>query len=249
MLTWIRKLKKLILPPAGPLLVALLGLALSATWPRLGTALLAAGFAALFLLSIALVVEPLLKTLDRYPALDPVGATVPSADAIVILDSGRRAQAREHGGPGVKALTLERLFYGAWLYRHLGVPVLVSGGGARELMAEILDESFGVPVRWVEPASRNTHENGQLSAATLRGTGVGRVYLVTHFWHMPRAVAAFQHAGLEVVPAPMGFAFREPGRRDFTLLVPSAAVLYSAYLLVHEWIGLLWYRLRYGHRM
>ncbi len=237
------KPKALILPPAGPLLVGFAGLVLLlASYTVAGTALIAASLATLYLLSAPLTGRPLMRMLDRYPPLDPDGAR---AGAIVILDAGRRRAPADRGGDAVSGLTLDRLFEGARVYRRLEAPVLVSGNGARELMAEVLYESFGVPVRWIEPESRNTWENATCSARVLRAEGIDSVVLVTHYWHMPRAAAAFRRTGLTVTPAPLGFEGTLRMESGLKGLIPSPQVLYSSYLALHEWIGILWYRLRY----
>ncbi len=247
-MAWTLRLKKLILPPAGPLIIAAGGLLLAlAGSDRLGLAIIAAGLAALWALSAPCLGRRLLHSLDRACPLDPASPEARGAGAIVILDAGRRSVTPERGGDSVSPFTLERLSAGAGLRLSLDLPVLVSGDGARELMAEVLDRCFGVPVRWVEPRSRNTHENAVCSARLLRAAGIDRVVLVTHFWHMPRAAAAFRHAGLEVVPAATGFGGKLRSEAGLMTLVPSARVLFSSYLALHEWIGIVWYRIRYRH--
>ncbi len=244
-MAWTRRLKQLILPPAGPLLAALAGLWLHAAGIESGIALATAGLLALYLLSAPWCGRPLLQSLDRFPTLDPKSPAARAAGAIVILDAGRRTVAPERGGDTVSLFTLERLATGAGLHQRLGVPVLVSGDGARELMAEVLDDSFGVPVRWIEGDSRNTHENAVRSARLLLPAGIDRVVLVTHFWHMPRAAAAFRRGGFTVTPAPAGFAGKARSENGLMALVPSARVMSSSYLALHEWLGIAWYRIRY----
>jgi uncharacterized SAM-binding protein YcdF (DUF218 family) len=109
-------------------------------------------------------------------------------------------------------------------------------------MAKALREDFRTPVRRVETAARDTHQNAVYSARILRAEGVRRVLLVTHAMHMPRAVEAFERAGLQVVPAPTAFYSR--GKQSMLGWLPSAAGMYRSYYAMHEWIGLLWYRLR-----
>ncbi len=247
-MAWTLRLKKLILPPAGPLLAMVAGLLLALTpFDRTGLALAAAGLLALYLVSAPWFGNRLLQALDQFPLLDPESPEARAAGAIVILDAGRHGAPPERGGDTVSPYTLERLAAGAELHRQLGLPVLVSGDGARELMAEVLDRAFGVPVRWIERRSRNTQENAVRSASLLREADVDRVVLVTHFWHMPRAAAAFRHAGLDVLPAPMGFVARLRSETGLMALVPTARVLLSSYLALHEGIGIVWYRLRHGH--
>jgi hypothetical protein len=47
-------------------------------------------------------------------------------------------------------------------------------------MRAALLRDFTVPVRWEEPAARNTGDNLRLAAAMLDKTGIGAAYLVTH---------------------------------------------------------------------
>ena len=197
-----RYLKKLILPPTAPLLATVAGwLLYFAGIERLGLMLAFLGVVALYLLGIPPCGRLLLRTLDRFPPLDTSDPAARDAGAIVILDAGRQSAAPERGGDSVSPRTLERLAAGASVYKSLGLPILVSGDGAQELMAEVLDQSFGVPVRWIERESRDTQENAEFSARLLHAARIQHVVLVTHFWHMPRAAAAFRRAGLTVTAA------------------------------------------------
>jgi uncharacterized SAM-binding protein YcdF (DUF218 family) len=111
-------------------------------------------------------------------------------------------------------------------------------------MKSTLERDFGLEPQWMEARSTTTMENAEYSAALLRRAGIGKVYLVTHAWHMPRAVFAFEHFGIEVVPAPTSFVARAEGNwRDF---VPSAQASMLTYYAVHEWLGIAWYRLDTG---
>jgi uncharacterized SAM-binding protein YcdF (DUF218 family) len=109
-------------------------------------------------------------------------------------------------------------------------------------MADALQQDFGVTARWREGESINTIENARYSARILAGAGIRKVILVTDAWHMPRSVARFRAAGLEVVPAPTGFVSR-PGLSAVDFL-PSAAYLSVSSRAFREWIGILASRAR-----
>lgn len=100
-----------------------------------------------------------------------------------------------------------------------------------------------MPVRWTEDASDNTLENARYSFRTLQQDGIGKVYLVTHAWHMPRAADAFRRAGFEVVEAPTAFTTRY--RTDLLAFLPRAEAAKNSRIFVHELIGSLWYRLKF----
>ena len=231
--------KTLVLPPAGPLLVALAGLLLLSRRPRLGRALALVGVVGLLVLSVPMVALALHRAIDDTPPFDPARAA--DAQALVILGSGVRRHAAEYGGDTLGVRTLERVRYGARLARATGLPVLVSGGSVAHstpeatLMRDALEKEFGVPVRWAEARSRNTHENAVESARILHEAGVRTVVLVAHALDMPRARAEFEAAGLQVVPAPTVLA---PRGGDSPLdFLPGMAGLSASYVALYEAIG------------
>lgn len=155
----------------------------------------------------------------------------------------------EYGGDTVKPFTLERLRYGARLARQLKKPVLVTGGAPDgpgetegQIMRTVLEREFRVPVRWVEDRSRNTRENALFSATLLGEAGIRRIYLVTHGWHLARAMPEFRKAGFQVVPAGTGYKLH--GDVELFDFIPNAQALLNSYLASHEWIGRVWYQLR-----
>jgi uncharacterized SAM-binding protein YcdF (DUF218 family) len=226
----------IILPPTGPLLVALAGLLLMKRRPRLGKGLAWLGVLALFLLSLPVVEGGLSWLLYRDGPLDPSRAK--DAQAIVILGGGLRREAPEYGGDTLGRLTLDRVRYGAHVARETGLPVLVTGGSIgdsdaeADVMARALADEFGIPVRWRERQSLNTHENAVRSAAILKSAGVERVLLVSHGFDVPRATQEFVAAGIQAIPAPThvsDFSIERP--RD---LFPNMASLHGSYYACYE---------------
>jgi len=153
----------------------------------------------------------------------------------------------------VDEVALKRVRYGAALARLTGLPVLVSGGlGSREhpsyakLMADVLQRDYGIEAKWQEARSINTAENAMFSAAILKEAGIDRVILVTHAWHMRRARASFLANGMAVIPAPTAFYGHV---EDFSLLMlaPNARALRMSGFALHEIVGSMWYRVRYGY--
>ena len=240
-------LSAFLLPPLNLLLIAALGLWLWHKRPFIARALLTLSFALLWLLSTPYVAEALLHELEGEPyATD---TKKPLADAIVVLGGGTYFHAPEYAGDTVGKDTLERLRFAAKLQRATGKPILVTGGkplgnnlseGAQ--MKAVLEQEFNVPVQWVEGESDNTLENARFSFLTLKATGIQRIYLVTHAWHMPRSMQAFQSAGFQVVPAPTGYTTRY--QTDLLTFVPNAYALRDSRIFMHELIGIFWYQLK-----
>ncbi|RLJ67784.1 YdcF family protein [Sulfurisoma sediminicola] len=230
-----------LLPPLDALLLVGLGWALWRRRPRLARGLVGAGALLLFVLSLPVVGDALLRTLEG----EPVNAeAMRQAQAIVVLGGGRYREAPEYGGDTAGKETLLRLRYAARLQRETGLPLLVSGGkpdggdlSEAETMRAALIHDFGVPVRWVEGASDDTRQNARFSAELLRRDGVSRVLLVTHAWHMPRAMRSFAAAGIAVTPAPTFFHRAPLTPLDF---LPRPEGLLASRHAMHEWIGLVW---------
>lgn len=249
-LLWLKQcVKAFVLPPTGPLLLALAGLAIAGRHPRRGRWLAAVGVLALTLLAMPAVGDFLTRCLNRIPVLDP--ATAASAQAIVILGGGTRPYAAEYGGASVGTITLARIRYGARLARATGLPVLVSGGAMRGtppeslLMRNVLVHEYGVPVRWVETRSRNTHENAVRSAAILKANGVARIILVGHSFDFPRSQREFEAAGMAVIPAPIAIPPDVPS--EVVDFLPSAAGLQLSYYALYEILANALFDFTTGH--
>ena len=93
----------------------------------------------------------------------------------------------------------------------------------------------------MEARSRDTRENARQTMPMLRDAGVHQLVLVTHGWHMPRALRAFRDAAahdkvaLEIVPAPMGLARRI--ERPALRWIPSSEGFMLVRSVLREKIG------------
>ncbi len=241
----------LLLPP-GTFLLLLLAAWVS-PWRWLKRIFLGLSFFGLYLLSTAWCAGWLQKSLEIAPPLSL--SDLPSADAIVVLGGGRHVDMPEYGGDTVNELTLERLRYAAQLYKSKHLPILVTGGapgGGTEpegtLMKEVLERDYGIPVTWTETNSLTTWENAVKAAPILKRAKIKRILLVTHASDLRRAVPLFRQQGLQVIPA--GTRFARVRIDDPLIFLPDARSLTESTWALHEWLGLVWYRLRsflHGH--
>ena len=230
-------LRTLILPPAAPLLVALVGLLSLRRRRRLGRGLITLGLVSLWLLSLQIIAGPLERLAEHDPALTPTRLAAAHAEAIVILGGGgQRRYAPEYDGPAAKPYLLERLAYGAWLARRTGLPVLVTGFKIEAVaMQDTLARNFGIHTRWVDGSAFDTFENAHNAARLLHAAGVERVLLVSSAAQERRAAHEFTAAGLQVVPAPVGIS--PPAVPDVVDFLPSAEALLTSNGALHELIG------------
>jgi uncharacterized SAM-binding protein YcdF (DUF218 family) len=244
-------METLILPPGLLIVLIGAGFILRTRFYRTGQSFVYTGFVLLLLLSLPLVSNSLFSTLHIYPALAPDKLKTLDARAIVILGGGRYSDATEYGKDTISAPTLERLRYGAYLQRITRLPILVTGGSVYEnrvpegeLMKEVLESSFISVVNWVEGRSRTTYQNAVYTQEILGRENISDILLVTNSFHMPRSVEAFENAGVRVIPAPVT-AGTTSERPFYFSLLPSMSSLKTSSIVMHEWIGRLWYNLRY----
>jgi uncharacterized SAM-binding protein YcdF (DUF218 family) len=176
--------------------------------------------------------------------------------AIIILGGGRRLGAldapRGYQQQDVSSGTMERLRLGARLAKANNLPILVTGGAPDRvhekdlpeaiLMSHVLQDELGIKTKWIEANSNTTQENARESAKILKNERIKTIYLVTHFWHIPRAKAIFEKEGLQVVEASMGYYQKS----QFTPLdfYPSSEGFQRTRWIFHEILGNLWYRLK-----
>lgn len=140
---------------------------------------------------------------------------------VLVLGGGVQALAPEYGEAHLTDAAFQRLHYGVWLGRQIGLPLMASGGaghaGAAGLAeaavaSRILNRDYGGALRWTEGASRDTRENARFSLTLLQSEGIQDVLLVTHGWHMKRSMRAFEQEAarmgytVHLVAAPMGLA-------------------------------------------
>lgn len=191
------------------------------------------------------------RSLERPFPMRKVDAS--DCTAIVILSGYAYYDELLPDGPILGCDTIRRCLRGDELAREYSeLPVVVTGGKldpdsdgpALATIMKSLLLRLGMPESRIveESTSTNTHQNAantrELLAADQR-----RIVLVTDATHMLRAKLAFEKAGFEVVPAPTGYAALGQGWSIYAFL-PDAHAAVEVNAAAHEWIGLLWYKLR-----
>lgn len=244
-------LKDLVLPPGGALILLLAGLLL---WRRaVGRLLVLLATVALYLAAIPQTSAWLAAPLETDPSVDAAGIQAAGAQAVVVFLAGRSHRAPELGGrDGLSPLSLQRLHHGVRLARASDLPLVVSGGAAPDepgaeglaaLARRALLAVYGMAPLIAEDGSANTRENATHTAALLDQLGIHKVALVTHAWHMPRARYSAEQAGLTVVTAGTGFVATSGDRpSELGDWLPRASALALNRNLLHEHLGLWWYR-------
>jgi uncharacterized SAM-binding protein YcdF (DUF218 family) len=183
--------------------------------------------------------------LDRIPE---------EAGAIIVLSGSMDPPDGVRREATLSSDTLHRCISASQVYlrgRHR--PVLVSGGrvegeesgpSCAQLMSDLLIKLGVEPSDLViESASLSTRENVVECRKKLESLGIAEVILVTEATQMRRALACFRQQGIAVVPA--ACHHRATGFRcSIWEFLPSPTAADGVKDVIHEWIGLAWYRLR-----
>jgi uncharacterized SAM-binding protein YcdF (DUF218 family) len=256
--TWKPIVAALVLPPVPFLLLVLVGARLML--PRRGWGWLAVsgGIVLLWLsacsgsadfLTRFMLHPPPALSADRIAALK-AESTARQPTAILALGGGAEPYAPEYGAGNLSAYSLERLRYALWLARRTGLPVGFSGGVGwaqsdatpeARIASQIAAQEFNLPLRWLEEDSRDTRENAGHSIALLQRAGIRHIVLVTHGWHMPRALRAFEeaasaaHAEMQIEAAPIGMA--QDSARPALRWIPSSGGFVDVRNVAHELLG------------
>ncbi|HNQ87852.1 MAG TPA: YdcF family protein [Verrucomicrobiota bacterium] len=185
---------------------------------------------------------------------------LPAADVIVIVGGGLAPQLPPRRSIEVDEAG-DRTLFAARLYRAGRAPaVLCTSGivpGSPREQPYAHDEAamlmwLGVPQEaiWTEDQSRTTYENAKHGCALLRAHHVRRALLVTSALHMPRSMGVFRRSSpeIEFIPAPTDFRVVSgpplPLLKQCTRIVPSAANMQLSGEVLHEFGGILYYKLR-----
>jgi len=207
--------------------------------------------AGLWLSSTPQVAEWLTGTLERdYP--EQAMSDVPVVGAIVVLGGALSPPSSPGRHPNLSDAA-DRVLHAWRLYRAGKAPqVVISGGqlpwgGAPRVEAEVIADllvDWGVPREAIltETSSRNTYENVIFTRGCLEEQGSGQVLLVASAFHMRRALAVFQRAGIDAVPAATDHYATSGATPTLLDWMPDAESLYRTTLAFKEYLGMAWYR-------
>ena len=181
------------------------------------------------------------------------GAAPRDVGAIVVLGAGTQiVQGPEQQTALLDAVGAGRVLEAARLYRALDAPWIISSGGTRRRDARLSSAatmkatlvSLGVdPERiLLESRSLTTRDEAALIAPMLRQLHSERFILVTNRTHMPRSVGSFRRERLEPIPAIVPDGLENAQWRE--LLLPNPEGLRLSHALLHELLGLGYYRAR-----
>ncbi len=150
---------------------------------------------ALLVVGYTPIVPQLMRGLERSTPLSPAPAVVVLADEVL-----------ENGTPSTGSQ--DRILRGYEILRGNYASTLVltrpSAPGqawTQQVRSQMSGLGLDFPIVEVGPVT-NTHDEALCVSELARQKGWSQIILVTHAWHMRRAAATFEKAGVKVIGAP-----------------------------------------------
>jgi uncharacterized SAM-binding protein YcdF (DUF218 family) len=179
--------------------------------------------------------------------------TSPQGDVIILLGGGLIEGVPDLTGRSAPSpLMMSRIVTAVRLFQRFRLPIIVTGGRAYDdadsaaaTVAKRFMMDLGVPgnLITVEDRARDTAQNARLTAAICRQQGFSRPILLTAAYHLKRAQMAFGAAGLHVTLFPTNFLGSRGVPFTWHHLLPRAVALGTSSHALHEYIGILYYRM------
>ncbi len=246
----ISKLLWLLLEPSN-LLIILLVAGVAFCWRdrnRLGRPLVIGTTAAMLLLMLLPFEQWLAMPLEaRFPK-PPLPRRV---DGILVLSGGFEPEILSSRGVPGHEWSDQRLIAGVELARLFPQARLVFSGGSGKAfggeseasVARVIFSQLGVPKRRLvfEDTSRTTWENLVNSQRLVHPKAGETWVLVTSAFHLPRAMGVAEHLHWKMIPWPAAYVSAANGHVMGRLDYAQSTATFE--VMVHEWLGLLTYRL------
>lgn len=195
------------------------------------------------------------KVMDSWEVSTRPATELTSTYDVGIVMGGSMRYFDTEAGRVVYSSSVDRMLQALQLYHdgHIRKILLTGGSGfvnfqewkESGLIADVLLKS-GVRSEDIilENDSRNTYENAVFTARILKTGNYGKKYLlITSACHMRRSLACFEKAGIHPVPFSADPRSGSGIRTLDKYIQPEAENLVTWDTLLHEWVGMIMYRL------
>jgi len=212
---------------------------------RMGQGCLALGVLMLVLFSNGWVAQQLVAPLERqYPAY--AGQKV---DYILVLGGFHRSAPGIPESSLLERDTLHRLVEGVRLARLNSEAKLILSGYAFDDEISNAEAYRQVALfLGVDPKRlilmEEAKDTGEELSTVVGIVGSSSMALVTSAYHMPRAMALAAHEQLQAVAAPTWHQYKPDNDSGWPGLLPIPSALDVSQRVVHEYIGMLWYKIQ-----
>lgn len=205
----------------------------------------------LVIMSIPMAVYLLVQTLGSF--YTGVETKIPDKISAIVVLSGGYIKGQDSKHDRLVEESIVRVIKGVHLFKEKNGKWLVLSGWSNsgpqgrdgELMQKLALE-LGVPQENIrlETNSRNTMEH---PIELLKFSDIDTkepIAVVTSEWHIPRAILEFRRYYQKPLPVPASSqnGFKSEGFQDY---IPNVDTLSYSTIIIHEQIGMMWYRLRH----
>jgi len=179
---------------------------------------------------------------------------IPVSDCIIVL--GGVVGAIIHPRVDIELYdSIDRVYQAARLFRNgKAKAVIVAAGNqpwaiqeepeAERIKRLLIEWGVAQEAIFLESSSKNTRENALNSFELTRKLACNSNLLITTAWHMPRAAATFQKAGMNVLPIPVDIQGAGDNSVRLLSFLPDSGTLGATGVALREWLGIWVYRWR-----
>lgn len=195
-------------------------------------------------------------------AIPPLGIqslqTVEPPWYIVVLGAGFNADDHLPANSRVSGSYLARILEGVRIFRQSDeakMIIFVSGKASDEPKQRFLADLLAIlaldPDRVImKTQAKSTEDEAETIRALLSTTEIRpRIILVTSAHHMKRAVATFEAAGIDPIPAPTDYQTTRtasPDDKPWQRFLPSSAGLGSTHGMLYDATAMLWLKIKHA---
>lgn len=216
---------------------------------RVGKIMISVGICFLTSLSLKPISNMLLAPLENQYNSNAIIEQQYPVEYVVVLAGGIRYDPTIPITSQLTDSTLIRLIEGIRIHRkNPGSKLIISGGSGEVLhpeakvMADVA-KAIGIDedVIITESDSKDTKDQAHFIKLIVDDS---QFILVTSASHMPRSMALFKKLGMEPIPAPTKHLATKRKWLSLGTFCPSASSLRNSEIAVHEYLGILWAKLR-----
>lgn len=203
----------------------------------------------IYLFSCEFFADPIIMNLEKkYPLVSE--KQIEEGEIYVLLCGGIITDTLEGNTPQKNALG--RIVKTVKMYNKNPKKIYISGGSPlqnRESESSVYKRELvllGIPQGdiIIEEGSNNTKENGVQIKDMMRKEGIKSALLITSAVHMPRSMEVFKDEELEFYPVPCDFTAHKIKQNNLAY-IPQFKVLKDLYAAFWEYIGMIYYKIRY----
>ena len=219
---------------------------------RIGKVIVSIGVGVLLIFSLGFVSTTLLGSLESEyaPLTDFQG--LDGIKWIVVLGGGHSSDSRLPANGRLSGSSLARLVEGIRIHNNLkDSKLILSGGAVFDPVPEaktMADAALLLGVDSADILLESDSKDTEDQARTISNLSIfyrtKKLILVTSASHMPRSVALFRSYGLDPIPAPADFSVKQRANLNPRSFFPSPSALQNMERVFHEYLGMLWLKLK-----